>query len=163
MKLDYDDISPITGNKSVLREYDPVLKDTVKMCMESGYQTYLKAWRTDNANFLEEYESTLPVNIKETKFEDSSGNVWYKTVLQSPRVLLFPDADVWCVVELVDVPTATDANSMVAVGVPVDQDGNYATRYMDYQSAQYFGEFSFEDAIFAFQTKIAEIRSRHEN
>ena len=39
IKLDYDEVSPITGNKCVIVEADKESGEEHRMCMESGYVT----------------------------------------------------------------------------------------------------------------------------
>ena len=39
INLDYDEISPVTGNKCVIIEADTETGDEHRMCMESGYVT----------------------------------------------------------------------------------------------------------------------------
>jgi hypothetical protein len=38
MRLNYDAVSPFTGRKSVLVEYDEQSGQNVHLCMETGYQ-----------------------------------------------------------------------------------------------------------------------------
>lgn len=168
LKLNYDEISPFTGELVVLVEYDNTVNDTVKICMRTGYQTYLKTWTIFNSDYLAEYEAQLPYNIRDSKYCDESGNVWYKTVLQSPSALLFPDPDDsgkdrWCVMPLVTLPTGNDPNSLVAIGVPINSEGDMDTKYMDYTNVQYFSSNDFEPALFAFQSAITSAKNKREN
>ena len=39
LKLDYDEVSPITQNKCVIVEADTETGEEHRMCMESGYMT----------------------------------------------------------------------------------------------------------------------------
>ena len=54
MKIDYDEISPITGNKCVIVEADENTNIESRICMESGYSTAdtLK----QGSNTIEKYE-----------------------------------------------------------------------------------------------------------
>ena len=57
MKLEYDAISPITGNKCVLEEASPHDNSISYLCMESGYTSHehLK----EDSDFQKKYNSYL--------------------------------------------------------------------------------------------------------
>lgn len=88
MKLSYDGISPFTGNMDVLIEHDDDGNWT-KLCMQTGYTT--QRWWTLYSEDKDRFESVCPDHIKDTKFEDSFGNVWYKITLTSGDIMLYPD------------------------------------------------------------------------
>ena len=158
MRLNYNEISPITGNLTVLTEIDDFSSDTVKLCMESGYQTYLNSWRIENSEIISKIEEQFPFDVVNTKFIDAStGNIWYKTFLLSPSVLLFPDEKLWRVAALLE----TDPGSGIEIQVPVSPNTN-VTKYLDLESSSEFSEFHFEDALFEFQKRISE-NNRDEN
>ena len=159
LKLDYDEISPITGNKTVLCEYDANMQDTTKICMATGYQTYLNSWK-QGSDLLSDYELQLPTEVLNSKVVDSNGNVWYKTVLQSPRVILYPKGEFWKVVPLSESPNEVD--EIVPIIVPIGLD-NRGTRYLELSKAKTFDSDKFEEALFSFQELIAdEIHSTQE-
>lgn len=71
----YDKISPLTGNKSVVSNPD------MDLCLETGYH-----WM----NWNEGFEEKLPLFIKESVFVDSNGLNWYKIISFSPNSILLP-------------------------------------------------------------------------
>ena len=92
MKLDYDEISPITGNRSVLVEVE---NDSVfRFCVESGYCHYSNVAPV-------EFESTCPEHLRDTKFFAGDAGIWYKITLNQGDVMLYPDVydgdNVWYV------------------------------------------------------------------
>ena len=97
MKLTYDEISPITGNKTVLIEYDD-LHGTTKLCMESGYQ-HLERY-VDGSQVCDDFELTCPQIIKQSKFVDGKNKVWYKLIIVTPTLILLPTATQWKIVGL---------------------------------------------------------------
>lgn len=159
LRLDYDEYSPITGEKTVLVEYDPILEDTCKFCMKSGYETY-ESWTVRNAEILK-YEEQLPDIIRNSKKIDSNGNIWYKTTMNTRNVILYPKLNTWVVAELNPVmPMGNDAFAIIYVD---PETGKYETKYVDETTELIFGEYEFEDAIFAFQQKNTEIKEKNEN
>lgn len=87
MKLTYDEISPITGNLSVLIEYDDDV--CIKFDIESGYTTR-EGW-IDGTPQVEAFEFACPEHLKDTRFVDSGGQVWYKITLLAGDVMMYPD------------------------------------------------------------------------
>lgn len=71
----YDKISPLTGNKSVVSNPD------MDLCLETGYH-----WMQWNEGF----EEKLPPFIKESVFIDMEGRKWYKVISFSPNSILLP-------------------------------------------------------------------------
>ena len=57
MKLEYDEISPLTGQKTVVVEADEQTNIESYICMESGYTTTDKL-KIDSKE-VEQYESTI--------------------------------------------------------------------------------------------------------
>lgn len=158
LRLSYDEISPITGNQSVLVEQDVFSGDHVKLCMETGYQTYFNSWKVGNEEIIANLENQFPYEVVDTKFIDSNGNVWYKAFLISPNVLLYPDEKLWKVSDLVEL----DPGDGISVEVPVSPDRTI-TKYLDERNSSIFKETKFEDALFEFQKRITEKRTRDEN
>jgi hypothetical protein len=74
----YDEISPITGNKSV------VTVDGFKLCLETGYA--MMQWS-------EEFEAKIPSVVKESLTIDSSGQKWFKLIQFSKNAILYPNFD----------------------------------------------------------------------
>lgn len=162
MRLQYDGLSPITGKNTLLIESDPVLGE-IKMCMESGYQTYTSTWKLDNEEAIENIEENFPQCVVESRVVDDNGNVWYRTFLISPNVLLYPDeiddgVFVWKVSTLTDF----DPGEGVPYSVP-QSDGSILNRYLDDKNAVVFNDDQFEDALFAFQSLIYKVKNEEEN
>ena len=88
--LDYDSVSPITGNKCVIEEANEHDNTVSYLCMESGYTTteFLK----NDTDKLKEYEASLTQLMLDCKFVDEeTGNVWFPTFMQMPGAMLYVD------------------------------------------------------------------------
>jgi len=158
LRLDYDEISPICGEKTVLVEYDGDTNDYVKLCMKTGYQTYVDSWKTSNPDLVT-YESELPQEIADTKYLDGT-NVWYRITLQSPNVILYFQHGKWKVSPL-DI-TPSEASSAVPIQIPISPTER-ALKFINLDQTSEFGENDFEDALFDFQAKMTEIRLKNDN
>lgn len=155
MRLNYDEISPITGNMCVMVERDETKNQNMRLCMESGYQTF-DSWK-EGSEIVEKFLSVSPELIKSTKFIDDSGNVWVKIIMMTPEVVLNPDlievdgevCSIWKVssFKLLDEGVIPDPK-MVTVQV-----GN-RFKVLDDETCSIFGEFDFEDATLEFYARV---------
>jgi hypothetical protein len=158
MRLTYDEISPLTGNRTVLIEEDAFSGDIVKLCMETGYQTYENSWKAENEEIVANLENQFPYQVVDSKFIDEGGNIWYKCFLISPNVLLYPDEHQWRVSNLIEL----DPGNGVPIQVP-HAPGQMVTKYLDESNSSIFEKTKFEDALFEFQKRITEKRLKDEN
>jgi hypothetical protein len=92
LKADYDEISPITGNKCVIIEVDEQSNTTSYICMESGYVS----------NTMFEFESPAQLQYHDTvsqlmrdlsKVDDERNLVWYPAFMQTPAGMLYLAGD----------------------------------------------------------------------
>lgn len=137
MKTDYDEISPITGNKCVLvEEITPGVY--AKLCFESGYNTtshYNKA----NAE-ISTIEENFPKIIQESRLEDEHGFYWYLSAMNLGTVMLYPEN--------------TESGEFVWAVVPVSSDPESPAKFiLKIDNAVYFEKHQFEDAF----NKMTEI------
>ena len=90
MKLDYDEISPLTGNECVIVEADEKSDAVSYMCMETGFTT------TDNmkigSDLVEKYELQITDLMRDSRYHDEArGLVWYPAFLNIPGIgMLYP-------------------------------------------------------------------------
>lgn len=90
MKLDYDEISPITGNKCVLVEaLDAANGIYSKICIESGY--YSTTYMHPSNVALEKIEASMPDLIRDSCKTDEFGFRWYLSTLNLGVVMLYPN------------------------------------------------------------------------
>ena len=83
MNIDYDEISPITGNKCVVVEAEPENNVISYICMESGYTTTDQL--VTGGLYIEQYEAKLTELMIDAKFEDEKTKLtWYPTFMQMP-------------------------------------------------------------------------------
>jgi|TARA_R110000851_G_scaffold312686_1_gene474014 hypothetical protein len=145
MKLDYDEVSPITGNKCVVMEADETTNVNSFICMESGYTT------TDllvkDGPHTEKYESSLTELMLDAKFEDSeTGLIWYPTFMQMPGGMLYPDGTVnnlkWKVARVIPI----FGDDRLKYPIP-GKEGEYFTSKLDVDNANIYDTGDFKMAL----------------
>jgi len=156
MKLDYDEISPITGNLCVITEADEQNNTTSYMCMESGFTT------TDamkiGSDIIEKYEAQLTELMRVSKYEDTErGLVWYPAFLQMPGVgMLYPIGsnreDIrWEVCKVVMI-LGEERKKYPVPG----KENEYFTSRLDVENAERFEGNEFESALDRFYALASE-------
>lgn len=158
MRLNYDEISPITGNMCVMVEPDSTKNQNMKLCMESGYQTF-DSWK-DGSEIVEKFLSVSPQLIQHSAVVDENGNVWVKVIMMTQDVVLNPDLrekedgtyeEIWKVSSftLLDEGVTPEPN---IVSVKVGD----RFKVLDESTSMCFGEFEFEDATIEFYSRVNE-------
>lgn len=156
MKLDYDEISPITGNKCVITEGDEDTNITSYMCMESGFTT------TDqmkiDSDTVARYEEHITEFMREASFKDlNRGLVWYPAFLNMNGIgMLYPVGtsrnDIqWEVAKIVEL----HGDERKQFPVPGTKDEYYTAR-LDVENAQRFAGNEFESALDLYYSIAAE-------
>ena len=148
INLDYDEISPITGNKCVIVEGDTTNGDEHRMCMESGYVT--RTSLVPESKACNQHEIGCTELMKKLQMVDTNLNsVWYPTFMQMPGGMLYcegdgntPDDYKWCVAKIVQL------NGEERKKYPVPgKENEYYTSKLDTNNAQKFNGFDFENAL----------------
>jgi hypothetical protein len=157
IKLDYDEISPITNNLCVIVE---ALENGMNsyMCMESGYVTndMLRA----DSDMISQYEENISQLMCDVKYIDETrGLVWYPTYMQVGHYVLYSNGtgkhDLgWEVAEIVALPEDEVKN----YPIPGRNTEFYSSR-VDVDTAQFY--IDFESAMNALYAKVANYY--HEN
>lgn len=153
MNLDYDMISPVTGNKCVIVEADEHSNINSYMCIESGYTT------TDNfkidSDVINNYENQISELMKKIKFIDNENNlVWYPAFLNVPRAgmlycITHNNSYQWEVAEIVDLIGEERLN----YPIPGKKDEYFTTR-LDTDNAIQFEKENFENALDHFYSLV---------
>lgn len=147
--MDYDEISPITGNRSVLIEADTATNIESRICMESGYTT--KDTLLIGSQAAADYEAAgMTEFMRDVKYEDTNlGTVWYPAFIQMQHVMLYcerPDTSsntlVWRVARVVEI----DAKLQLQYPIP-GKDGEYYTSRLDVENALTFEKLQFKAAL----------------
>lgn len=89
MRISYDAISPITGNKCVLEDNEPYFNDIFRLCFESGYFSLLRNMTADS-EYLTDFEKTQPPSIVGLKKMDSDGSAWFPLIMFHEEFVLYP-------------------------------------------------------------------------
>ena len=147
--MDYDEISPITGNRTVLIEADPQTGINSRICMESGYTT------TDQLKIgsreVNEYEQAgLTEFMRAVKHSDESlGTVWYPAFLQMQGAMLYcerlsesSNTLTWKVAKVVDIVGKDKLNYPIP-----GKEAEYYTSRLDVENAMTFEKFKFKEAL----------------
>lgn len=146
MKIDYDEISPITENKCVVVEADEQTGVESRLCMQSGYSTAdtLKL----GSDTIEKYEQSLTQLMRDRKFIDNESQlVWYPSFMQLPGGMLYCDESAdselqWKVAGIVEI----FGDECKKYPIP-GKDGEYYTSKLDVDNATIYNKYDFETAL----------------
>jgi len=147
--MDYDEISPLTGNKSVLVEADPNTGIESRICMESGYTTTenLKIGSQDVIDYENSGITQFMCNVKYT--DDSLGTVWYPSFIQMQGTMLYCEREqdttntlIWKVARVINITE----NEKLKYPVP-GKENEYYTSRLDVENALTFKKFQFKSAL----------------
>ena len=156
LKLDFDDISPFTGNDCVLIEADESTNTESRICMETGFTTSerFKLGSPDIA----EYEKTVPQLYKDTKYTDSLLNqIWYLATLRTPLGCLYAEGTSkddykWKLARVRELTSEEKLKYPVDGADPIE----YHTHIIDIENAEIFDQNKFQDAMDSFYSLIGQ-------
>ena len=145
MNIDFDEVSPITGNKCVVVEAEPDNNVISYLCMESGYTT--TDMLTKDGLYIEKHETQLTELMLDAKYEDEeTGLVWYPTFMQMPGGMLYPDgtskAIEWKVAKVVPI----FGDERLQYPIP-GKEGEYFTSKLDVDNANSYNTGDFKIAL----------------
>lgn len=157
INLEYDEVSPITGNKCVIVEADEQSGDEHRMCMESGYVT--RTSLVIDTEACTQYEQGCTELMKKLQVLDPTTNtVWYPTFMQMPGGMLYcegngitPDDYQWCIAKV--IPVMGDERKKYPIP---GKEGEYFTSRLDVENAQKYPGNMFEKALDIFYQLIQE-------
>lgn len=147
--MDYDEISPITGNRTVLIEADPDTNTESRICMESGYTTSEKL-KIGSQEAIDYENAGLSQFMRDMKYDDSSlGTVWYPAFIQMQGSMLYcerlntsSNILVWKVARIVNVV----GDEQLKYPIP-GKENEYYTSRLDVENALTFKKFQFKAAL----------------
>jgi hypothetical protein len=145
MNIDFDEISPITGNKCVVVEAEPDNNVISYLCMESGYTTTDQLVK--DGPYIEKHEEQLTELMLDAKHDDEeTGLVWYPTFMQMPGGMLYPDgtpdAIEWKVAKVVPI----FGDERLQYPIP-GKEGEYFTSKLDVDNANSYNTGDFKKAL----------------
>tara|TARA_Y100000593_G_scaffold81051_1_gene151464 strand:- start:694 stop:1191 length:498 start_codon:yes stop_codon:yes gene_type:complete len=145
MNIDYDEISPITGNKCVVVEADVNANVESYLCMESGYTTTDQLQK--DSTIVEQYETKLTELMLDLKHEDEeTGLVWYPTFMQMPGGMLYPEGThknwSWRVAKIIPI----FGEERLKYPIP-GKEGEYFTSRLDVENANVYKSLNFSSAL----------------
>ena len=159
IKLEYDEISPLSGNKCVVVEADEETNIESYICMESGYTTSdsLKI----GSESVKNYEKNITDLMKLVKFEDEEGGlVWYPSFMQLPGAMLYCKGTsfedmVWEVAKVIQII----GDERKKYPVPGKEE-EYFTSRLDIENAKTYQKREFQSA---FDDLYAKVKAEVEN
>ena len=143
--LDYDSISPITGNKCVVEEAHPTTNSTSYLCMESGFTSHEHL--IDDSEFQEKYEKNLTDLMLSCKVLDEDKKAWYPTFMQLPGGMLYAEGKSaqswkWKVAKIIPIWGDERLNYPIP-----GQEDKYYTSKLDVDNAKTYDKEDFENAL----------------
>ena len=145
MKLEYDAISPITGNKCVLIEADTQSNTESYICMESGFSTHEKL--VQDSEFQKQYEDKCTELMLSCKFIDDDKKAWYPTFMRLPGGMLYaegPSKDNWNWKVAKIIPLVGEERKKYPI---VGQTGSYHESKLDVENANQYDNTDFQLAL----------------
>ena len=159
-KAEYDEISPITGELTVLVEDDPMTGLTSKLCMKSGYTTNeaMKVDSDQHKHFL----ATTPKLLHDLSKVDDNGIVWFPITIYTEHGIFFPDGTtvdnwVWRLAPIIEV---TDEEKE-QYPVP-DKPGEYYEKRLAIDKSIWYQNDQFDQAFAKFYDILKEV-TQNEN
>lgn len=173
VKTTYDERSPITGNFTVMVEAitnddlpensDLPIRDTYKICMETGYQTYWESWKEDNTEFINSLESNMPSWLTSYKYVDSYKRIWYPMLAVSYVATLYPFPEGegqlgWAVASIQPIQDESELEGNQLLKLPLQTDDGIKLAYykVDAESAQKWKFNEFESAFDTYHSIVTE-------
>ena len=155
MKIEYDEISPITGNKCVLIEADENTNIESRICMESGYTTNERL-KIDSVD-ITKYESTITEYMRTMKYtDDELGCIWYPTFINFPGGMVYCEAGdnelVWKTASVVEMSD----EERLKYPIP-NKEGEYFTSRLDVENAKTYDKYDFKTALDELYSLIKEV------
>lgn len=145
MKLEYDSISPITGNECVLEEGNEQDNTVSFLCMESGYTSFDKLIL--DSEFQKTYESKLTELMISCRFVAEDKKVWYPSFMQLPGGMLYiegasKDEWNWKVAKVISL-NEEERKQYPIIGKP----NEYHTSRLDVENAKQYNNGDFKVAL----------------
>ena len=153
MKLDYDEISPITNNLCVLVE---ALDNGMNsyLCMESGFVS--NDMLRIGSDMISQYEENISQLMRDVKHIDKSrGLVWYPTYMQIENFVLYCSGTStkdlgWEIASIIPLSDEDSKNYPIP-----GTDGQYFTARVDIDNSEYFVDFT--SAMAAMYSSVAKL------
>jgi len=160
MKLEYDSISPITGNKCVLIEADERTNLESLLCMESGFTSYKKL--EEGSEFQKKYEEHLTDLMRSCKVIDDDNLAWYPIFMQLPGGMLYSEGISkndwkWKVARVVLLNEEEQKEYPI-----IGKEGEYHTSRLDVDNAITYDNNNFQQALDELYNIVRETYT-HEN
>jgi len=146
LKLEYDEISPITNDKTVMVQEDEQGNIT-KLCMESGFMTH-ELWKNDSESH-ETFKAGMTSLMRDLAHKDSAGGYWYPISISTSKVIFYPAGSTeewgWCLTPVKEIPEAEAENYPIP-----GRQGEFYGSVLDFDNSIVFEHTDFEKAFDTF-------------
>jgi len=145
INLDYDSISPVTGNKCVIEEANESDNTVSYLCMESGFSSHEKL--EDGSDFQKRFEMALTELMIKCKVLDDNNRAWYPTFMQMPGGMLYAEGNNphewhWKVAKIIPIWGDERLNYPIP-----GKEGHYHTSKLDVENANKYDKDNFANAL----------------
>ena len=143
--IDYDSVSPITGNKCVVEEANEHDNTVSYLCMESGFTSHEKL--IEGTEFQEKYEQGLTDLMTTCKIVSDDNRAWYPTFMQMPGGMLYCEGNSsqswnWKVARV--IPIIGEERLKYPI---VGKENEYHTSKLDVDNAKTYDKNDFKMAL----------------
>ena len=161
MKLDYDSVSPITGNKCVVEEANPHNNSVSYLCMESGFTSNEEL--IEGTQFQEKYEMHLTELMLSCKIIDDDNRAWYPTFMQLPGAMLYAEGQSsinwnWKVAQIVPII----GDERLQYPMP-GKENEYHTSRLDVENAKTYDKHDFKMALDDLYLVVKQVYNDNKN
>jgi hypothetical protein len=140
-----DEISPLTGDKTVMVDKDPATGLTSKLCFKSGFTT--NSFLIEGSKTVQDLNSQLPKIATDLQIIDKLGWVWIPMMQNTEDAVIYPvgikEDWKWQVSPLNTTKKKVKEDKDFNPNDP----GNYMTVEVDYENAKDFTSDQFEKAF----------------
>jgi len=145
LKLEYDSISPITGNKCVLQETNDEDNSISYLCMQSGFSSHEKL--TEGSEYQSNFERSLTSLMVDCKIVDDEKKIWYPSFMRTPYGMLYIDGQektkfIWKVAKIIPI-VGKERKKYPIPG----KENEFHTSKLDVDNAESFEKEDFSSAI----------------
>tara|TARA_R100000697_G_C5419836_1_gene190023 strand:+ start:273 stop:815 length:543 start_codon:yes stop_codon:yes gene_type:complete len=157
LNLDYDSISPVTGNKCVIEEANTQDNTVSFLCMESGFSSHDNL--IEGSEFQTKFEVHMTELMKSCKMIDDDKKAWYPTFMQMPGGMLYCEGESsskwhWKVAKIIPIIGDERLNYPI-----IGKENEYHTSRLDVENAKTYDKDNFAPALEELYSIVKELNN----